>query len=101
MHQRLVARLARAAQRFAVDGNYLPGRQLGDGTDPRHEAILQLRRIKSGDDPIESIMRGNATRELQKTLEPQALSLAIALNLIPASSSAQHCGYGDQKYLFQ
>src|ERR1035438_2404785 len=101
MHQRLVARLARAAQRFAVDGNYLPRRQFGDGTDPRHETLLQLPRIEPGDDPIESIMRGNATRKLQKALEPQAFSLAIALDLIPASSSAQHCSYGDQKDLFK
>src|ERR1039458_6350097 len=66
MHDRFFVRsffawLRGSPQRLAVDGHYLARRQLGNRRNPGHKTLFQLLWIERRKDPIEGIMRWNAT----------------------------------------
>jgi hypothetical protein len=101
MHHGLLAWLAGSPQRLAVDCNHLARRQFGNGRHPSGKALLQLLRIERREDPVEGVVRGDATRKRQKTLEPLDLGVTVVFDLVPSVGTAQNRRDADQKYLFQ
>src|SRR6266498_1743648 len=60
----------RAAQRLAINCNYLSISQSSDSADPRDEALLEFSGVQLGKDITKGIVRWNSVRQLQKGAKP-------------------------------
>ena len=97
----LFAALAGAAQRLAVDGYHLTGRQTGDRRNPVGKPSFHLLRVQSREHPVERVVRRNAGWKRQERLQPLLLGLPVLRHVVPTLGATQHRRNRNQQNLFQ
>jgi hypothetical protein len=90
-----------AAQRLAVDGDHLTGRDLVQRRNPIEQALLKLGRLDCCKDGVEAVMRGNAIGQIEEPAQPLAFRPAEARDGDEIVRSADHRADGNDDHVDQ
>ena len=87
-----VATVERAPHRLAVDRDLPRCASFGPEhrADPVQKAALEALRVDQHQHPAESVVRGNAARQLEEAAEPVAFAAAIKCDVLEALGLADH-----------
>ena len=95
------ARVMRAAQTFAVQGNHLSGQRRTQLLHPAEEVCLETLRLQQRKDPAEPVMRGNPVVKGQEALQPIHLEPHPLHHAHPVVRSTGHDTECHQQQLIQ
>src|SRR6266508_4244065 len=85
----------RAAQRLAINCNYLSISQSSDSADPRDEALLEFGGVQLGKNIAKGIVRWNSVRQLQKSAQPVYIGFTTLFHFGEVLGSADRRQDGD------
>ncbi len=80
----------RASQRFAIDGDQLSTGRFVQGLGPTKQAGRKLVPLQQAKHPAKGVVRGDAARQLQKSLQPFLSRFAELLDVRPILGAAHH-----------
>src|SRR5262249_26469879 len=87
--------LAGVTERFAVDGDVLQTKRVGQRFHPATETGLEGLRIQSLKDTFKRVVGGNAVGQGQKGLQPSTTVLSKGDDLLPIIGPGNHRAEGD------
>src|SRR3954452_18756795 len=97
----IVAAAAGAPDGLAVDRHHLALDLTPQGLCPSRKTALERVRIDQHEDPPERIVRGDAVREGQESLQPSLLAAAVKFDVLPAFRAGDHRAYRDHENIDQ